>query len=255
MPLNLSEIKELLEIKAAYYNRPEFIASDPISVPHLFDKKEDIEIAGFLTATISWGQRKTIIANARKLMGAMDFAPYAFIMQAGEKDLAAVSQFTHRTFNPADCQYFLKSLQHIYQNHGGLEAAFNRSREKDILHRIVAFRDLFFELPGPERVEKHVADPRAGSPAKRINMFLRWMVRKDDRGVDFGIWDSIPPSQLMCPLDIHSGTVARKMGLIHRKQNDWKALEELMAHLINFDPKDPAKYDYALFGLGIFEGF
>jgi len=250
-----SEIRELLEIKADHYNQPEFIASDPVSIPHLFDRKEDIEIAGFLTATISWGQRTTIINNAKRLMEAMGLEPYAFLLQAGEKELAAASRFTHRTFNPSDCHYFLQSLQHIYYNHGGLEAAFNRGREKDILHRIVAFRKLFFALPGPDRVKKHVADPWAGSPAKRINMFLRWMVRQDGRGVDFGIWDSIPPSQLMCPLDIHSGRVARKLGLITRRQNDWKALEELMAHLRNFDPKDPAKYDYALFGLGIFEGF
>ena len=253
MELELKEIKQLLEFKHDLYNRIEFIEEDPVSVPHLFSLKEDIEISGFLTATISWGQRKTILNNAKQLLKQMDFSPFEFITGAGPNDINRFKTFTHRTFNGMDCEFFIQSLKNIYVNHGGLEKAF--SSADDIKSCIINFRNLFFSVPHPVRTQKHVADPGAGASAKRINMFLRWMVRKDMRGVDFGIWDSLKPSMLYCPLDLHTGNVARKLGLIRRKQNDWRALEELMFYLRQFDPDDPVKYDFALFGLGIYENF
>jgi uncharacterized protein (TIGR02757 family) len=249
-----TELKEFLDFKYDQYDQIRFIEGDPVSIPHRFAKKEDIEIAGFLTAAISWGQRKTIVINANKLMEAMDFSPHDFIINAGKEDLNTFKSFKHRTFNGTDCLFFLESLKNIYLNHGGLEKVFSNINP-EIKSSIVNFRKLFFSIPFPARTMKHIADPQAGASAKRINMYLRWMVRKDERGVDFGIWKNISPSQLYCPLDLHTGNVSRKLGLIARKQNDWKALEELMVHLRAFDPEDPVKYDYALFGLGIFEKF
>jgi uncharacterized protein (TIGR02757 family) len=254
--MNIShEIIDLLEVKSAYYNRPDFIETDPISIPHGFTKKEDIEISGFLTATISWGQRKTIIRNANQLMRLMEFSPYEFIMNSNEIDWKALAEFKHRTFSGIDCQYFIKSIRNIYLYHGGLESAFRPGSSGNICHCITAFRETFFEIPGPARTKKHIADPVSGASAKRMNMFLRWMVRKDERGVDFGIWNNILPSELFCPLDVHSGNVARKLGLLKRKQNDWKAVEELTSVLREIDPEDPVRYDFALFGLGVFEKF
>jgi len=247
-------IKELLDHKVVLYNNASFIQGDPISIPHQFQKKEDIEIAGFLTAMISWGQRRTIVENASRLMHLMDFDPFEFILGFEEQDLLRIAPFRHRTFNATDCLFFIRSLKNIYQNHGGLERAFS-CPDQDIKQAIINFRRTFFSIPFPERTRKHIADPLSGAPAKRINMFLRWMVRQDNKGVDFGIWPSVRPSQLYCPLDLHTGNVARKLGLITRKQNDWKALEELMTHLRSFDPEDPVKYDFALFGLGIYERF
>jgi len=252
---DFSLVRELLEHKYDIYNRPEFIEGDPISVPHLFSLKEDIEIAGFLTAILSWGLRKTILKSADQLLKIMDYCPYDFITQAGESDFHALKSFHHRTFNGSDCIFFMHSLRNIYQKHGGLEQAFKPPENENVKTSIVNFRNIFFSIPFPARTSKHIADPSAGASAKRINMFLRWMVRKDGRGVDFGIWDMLRPSQLYCPLDIHTGNVARKLGLITRKQNDWKALEELMTYLRAFDPADPVKYDFALFGLGIYENF
>jgi uncharacterized protein (TIGR02757 family) len=249
------EIREWLELKAAYYNRPEFIESDPISIPHRFSLKEDIEIAGFLTAMISWGQRKTIINNAYKLIQMMGLAPYDYIIHAGDREIGALSGFKHRTFNGEDCIFFMHSLKNIYHKYGGLEKAFNLSESTDVYTRIIHFRRAFFGMESLPRTGKHIADPSRGASAKRINMFLRWMVRKDGHGVDFGIWDSIPMKDLMCPLDTHSGTVARKLGLLHRKQNDWKAVEELTDKLRLLDPHDPVRYDFALFGMGVFEKF
>jgi uncharacterized protein (TIGR02757 family) len=252
---DIIQIKELLDLKYDIYNRVGFIEGDPVSIPHLFSLKEDIEIAGFLTAIISWGQRKTILTNANRLMEIMDSSPYDYIIHADENDLKAFESFKHRTFNGTDCIFFIRSLKNIYLNNGGLEQSFITRDNEDIRHSIANFREIFFSIPFPGRTGKHIADPSSGASAKRINMFLRWMVRKDDRGVDFGIWDSIRPSQLYCPLDVHTGNVARKLGLITRRQNDWIALEELMVHLRAFDPEDPVKYDFALFGLGIFEKF
>jgi uncharacterized protein (TIGR02757 family) len=249
------QVKELLDQKYLVYCQNGFIADDPISIPHLFSRKEDIEIASFLTATISWGQRATILKSARHLLKLLDYSPYEFTLQAGKNELRMLELFRHRTFNGTDCKFFVESLKNIYVNHGGLEKAFNKPGNDEIKSSIMHFRDIFFSIPFPARTMKHIADPSAGASAKRINMFLRWMVRTDENGVDFGIWKSISPAQLYCPLDIHTGNVARKLGLISRKQNDWKALEELMVHLRYFDPLDPVKYDFALFGLGIFEKF
>lgn len=258
--MSSAELHEFLDLKVEQYNTPVFIESDPICIPHLFTKKEDIEIAGFLTATIAWGQRKTIINNARKLMQWMDDDPHQFILNFTENDIKPFKKFAHRTFNGVDCIYFLHSLRNIYTNHHGLENAFTPSplgegRGEGIKKTIVAFRKIFLELPHPTRVAKHVSNPEENSAAKRINMYLRWMVRNDGKGVDFGIWKNIQPAQLNCPLDVHSGNVARKLGVLTRKQNDWKAVEELTHVLRKLDPNDPVKYDFALFGLGVFEGF
>jgi uncharacterized protein (TIGR02757 family) len=249
------QVKNLLDQKYRDYCREDFIPGDPVSIPHLFDRKEDIEIAGLLTATISWGQRGTILQNARQLMNFMDYSPYEFIMGSEEIDFKELKTFRHRTFNGTDCLFFINSIRNIYLHHGGLEEVFRSGNNEDIKASIVNFRNTFLSIPYPLRTAKHVADPSAGASAKRLNMFLRWMVRKEDEGVDFGLWKSVSPANLYCPLDIHTGNVARKLGLISRKQNDWKALEELMVHLRAFDPEDPVKYDFALFGLGIFEKF
>lgn len=254
--LNSSQLKDFLDIKVEQYNNRSFIETDPIQIPHLFSQKEDIEIAGFLTATIAWGNRKSIITNAKKLMLLLDNAPYDFVLHHQETDLKSFGSFVHRTFNGTDCVQFIKSLQHMYQNHGGIEAVFSKYGDTQSLQKSISkFKTIFFEIQHLKRTQKHVSDPLKNSAAKRINMFLRWMVRSDSKGVDFGIWKQIAPSQLSCPLDVHSGNVARKLGLLERKQNDAKALFELDKHLRKLDPKDPVKYDFALFGLGAFEGF
>ena len=254
--MNASELKDFLDAKVTQYNNPSFIESDPIQIPHQFCLKEDIEIAGFLTATISWGNRKSIINNAKRLMELLDNSPFDFVMNHQETDLEKLRPFVHRTFNGDDAVQFIKSLQHIYKNHNGLETAFAKHAETDSLQNAISkFKTTFFENDYLQRTQKHVSDPLKNSAAKRINMFLRWMVRNDNAGVDFGIWQTLSPSQLSCPLDVHSGNVARKLGLLNRKQNDGKALLELDAALKNLDPNDPVKYDFALFGLGVFEGF
>lgn len=254
--MNKAQLKEFLDEKVILYNNPDFIESDPIQIPHLFTLKEDIEIAGFLVATIAWGNRKSIINNGHRLMDIMGNSPYDFIMNLNEDDSEKLYGFVHRTFNSDDLFYFLKSLQNIYNNHGGLERVFAKYSEEDSVQTAIhQFKKVFFELPHLPRTQKHVSDPLKNSAAKRINMFLRWMVRNDNAGVDFGIWNSISPSQLSCPLDVHSGNVARKLKLLKRKQNDGKALAELDASLRKLDPKDPVKYDFALFGLGVFEQF
>ncbi len=253
--MNKSELKSFLNEKVDEYNNPQFIDSDPIQIPHQFSLKEDIEIAGFLSATIAWGRRDMIIRNAQKMMQIMGNSPYDFVMSYKESS-EQIEAFKHRTFNGLDFDFFIKSLQNIYKNHEGLEAVFasfpDKKSNKLAIHN---FKKVFFEIPFQQRTTKHVSDPMKGSAAKRINMYLRWMVRDDNRGVDFGIWKSISPSVLSCPLDVHSGNVARKLGLLTRKQNDWKALEELDKALKKLDPADPVKYDFALFGLGVFEGF
>ncbi|GAB1858263.1 TIGR02757 family protein [Flavobacteriaceae bacterium MHTCC 0001] len=250
------ELKDFLDAKVAQYNNPKFIESDPIQIPHQFSKKEDIEISGFLTATIAWGNRKSIINNAKRLMLLLDNAPFDFIMHHSTSDLEKLNPFVHRTFNGTDCKQFIKSLQHIYINYGGLERIFaTYAKANSLQDAISKFKTHFFEIEHLERTKKHVSDPLKNSAAKRINMFLRWMARQDNTGVDFGIWKSISPSQLSCPLDVHSGNVARKLGLLKRKQNDAKALLELDKNLRRLDKNDPVKYDFALFGLGVFEGF
>lgn len=249
-------MKSFLDEKADLYNNPNFIESDPIQIPHLFSLKEDIEIAGFLSATIAWGNRTMIIRNSHKMMDLMGNAPYDFVMSHSENDLEKLENFVHRTFNGQDFSTFIGGLKHIYQNYGGLENAFSNNLKDDNLQNgISEFRKLFFEIEHQNRTQKHVSDPLKNSAAKRINMFLRWMVRDDNKGVDLGIWKSISPALLSCPLDVHSGNVARKLGLLTRTQNDAKALGELDAQLRKFDPNDPVKYDFALFGLGVFEKF
>jgi len=252
----LSDLKDFLEEKVALYNRPQFIESDPVSIPHLFERKEDIELAGFLAATIAWGNRKMIVQNANRIMAMMGNSPYDFIMHHDDRQLERLEGFVHRTFNQTDLFYFIKALRNIYLTKGGLETVFAAAvTETSTQPAIAHFKTEFFSLSAPQRTHKHVSDPAKGSAAKRINMFLRWMVRNDGCGVDFGIWKSILPSQLSCPLDVHSGNVARKLGLLTRSQNDARAVEELDISLRMMDREDPVKYDFALFGLGVFEKF
>lgn len=255
MELLHQELFDFLEAKYEQYNRPEFIETDPISVPHRFTRKEDIEIAAFLTATISWGSRQSILKDAENLIKMMDQSPYEFILNSDNTEKKRFKSYYHRTFNGEDCIFFLESLENIYRNHQGLEPLFIIDKGTGIREVLCRFRSIFLETGHPRRSEKHIADPCRGASAKRLLMFLRWMVRKDNRGVDFGLWGKIPSSILMCPLDVHSGNVARKLGLLKRKQNDWRSVEELTASLRQFDPDDPVKYDFALFGLGIFEHF
>ena len=254
--MNKAELKEFLDAKVLQYNNLEFIETDPVQIPHLFSKKEDIEIAGFLAATISWGNRKSILKNCHKMMDLLDQSPYDFVMNHKDSDLERLDGFVHRTFNSIDFITFIKGLQYIYNNHNGIEAVFLKHAEKQSLQKSIhEFKKAFFEIEHLKRTEKHISDPLNKSAAKRINMYLRWMVRNDKNSVDLGIWKSLNTSQLSCPLDVHSGNVARKLGLLTRKQNDAKALAELDASLRKLDPKDPVKYDFALFGLGVFEGF
>ena len=251
-----AELKEFLDEKVIQYNNSKFIESDPIQIPHQFTLKEDIEISGFLTATIAWGNRKSIINNAKKMMELLDDSPYDFVMNHKEHNLEKLQTFAHRTVNGCDLIQFIKSLQNIYLNHGGLENLFDANADKNSLQiSISKFKSIFFEIEHLPRSKKHVSDPLKGSAAKRINMFLRWMIRNDNTGVDFGIWKKLSPSLLSCPLDVHSGNVARRLGLLKRKQNDAKALDELDKSLRKLDANDPVKYDFALFGLGVFEKF
>ncbi len=252
----LEEIKELLEEKYRKFAREDFIENDPVCIPHLFEQKENIEIAGFLSASIAWGQRGTIIKNASRLVQLMHFDPYKYVMHLDDEDLQPLATFCHRTFNATDLVFFLRSLSNIYRNHGGLEAVFMHGykQNQSIKEALSYFRKVFFELPHEKRTEKHLANVETGSSAKRLNMYLRWMVRKDSSEVDFGIWKGISPSDLYLPLDIHTGNVARALGLLNRKQNDWKAVEEVTSQLRKLHPADPVKYDFALFGMGIIEG-
>ncbi|NDI98790.1 TIGR02757 family protein [Flavobacterium sp. LaA7.5] len=254
--MNANELKDFLNEKVLLYNKRDFIESDPIQIPHIFTQKEDIEIAGFLAATIAWGNRKMIINNSHRMIELMGNSPYDFVMNHKEHHLESLEGFVHRTFNGADFTTFIKALQNIYTQHNGLEAVFAKNIENNSLQKSIhEFKKVFFEVAHLPRTQKHVSDPLNGSAAKRINMFLRWMVRNDTTGVDLGIWKSISPAALSCPLDVHSGNVARKLGILTRKQNDAKALGELDAQLRLMDATDPVKYDFALFGLGVFEKF
>ena len=256
MKLKKAELKEFLDEKVELYNRPAFIEHDPISIPHRYSKKEDIEISGFLAATIAWGNRKMILRNAGRIMALLDDSPFDFTMNSDEQDIERIEGFVHRTFNSTDLIYFLKALQNIYRDKGGLETIFKTYQTSDSLQPAIhELHKIFFELPYEKRTERHVSDPYKGSAAKKLNMYLRWMIRKDDRGVDFGLWKSIPPSVLSCPLDLHSGNVARKLGILSRKQNDAKAVSELDKVLRKMDKDDPVKYDFALFGLGAIDKF
>ncbi len=247
------KVKVLLDKLHDRYNRPEFVVADPISVPHLFEKQKDIEIAGFLAATIAWGNRKAIVNSARKMVGLMDDRPYEFVMQATDNELVSVTKFVHRTFNGGDFRSFILSLRHFYDKFGSMGSFFETeyALEGDLRPIISKFRREFFAPEHEKRCEKHLSSIDRGAACKRINMFLRWMVRADDRGVDFGLWRSIPASALWLPLDVHSAATARSLGLLTRRQNDWRAVEEVTARLREFDPADPVKYDFALFGAGI----
>jgi uncharacterized protein (TIGR02757 family) len=246
--MDKATLKEFLDEKATFYNTPQFIEHDPIQIPHLFTKKEDIEITAFIMATLAWGNRISIINNGHKLVKIMGNDPYEFIQNY--KTPKKLIPFVHRTFNAVDLDFFFRALQNVYTQ-GGFEQAFSTCAEiPGMKGRISNFRNVFLETPHDKRSEKHISNPLKGSAAKRINMFLRWMVRKDACGVDFGIWDSIPMSELYIPLDVHTGNIARKLDLLTRDKNDWQALEELQAQLREFDPLDPVKYDFALFGIG-----
>lgn len=265
--MSFEELREFLNEKVTQYQRPEFLEEDPIQIPHRFQQKEDIEISGLLTATIAWGNRKSILRSATTMMALLDNSPYQFCLDASDKEIAGLTGFVHRTFNGEDLSCFVLALREIYSRHNGLESLFSEgfnsnrtaSKPKQALGpaalAISHARSLFFASDHPLRSEKHFADPLRGSAAKRLNMFLRWMVRPADAGVDFGLWKEISPSQLSCPLDVHSGNVARSLGLLKRKQNDARAVFELDTNLKELDPLDPVRYDFALFGLGVYEGF
>lgn len=236
------------------YHKKDFIQDDPIQIPHEYALRQDIEITAFWTAILSWGQRKTIIRKSKELFAMMDHAPYEFVMQHKEEDLKPFAGFKHRTFQPTDTLYFIHFLRQFYQKHDSLEEAFTAHCPKgdSVRDMLVGFHDLFFDDSlAPKRSRKHIATPARKSTCKRLNMFLRWMVRKDEQGVDFGLWEKIPASALLMPLDVHVRRVAQALNLLHRKQNDFQAVEELTAQMRLLDPEDPVKYDFALFGLGL----
>lgn len=250
--MNFIELKEYLDFKAKHYENPVFLESDPLKLVHLFSKKEDKEIIGLLIATIAWGNRKSIISNGEKLIKLLENKPFDFVLNYN--DSKKIEDFVHRTFNAQDLDFFIRSLQNIYLYHGGLEAAFKTHLEYEgIKGRILNFRELFLSVDHDKRSEKHISNPFQNSACKRLNMFLRWMVRPTTKGVDLGIWKSIPTSELYLPLDVHTSRNARILGLLTRNQDDWKALEEIMETLRKMDSIDPVKYDFALFGIGVNE--
>lgn len=253
----IKELKEFLDEKVKQFNQPGFIENDPISIPHRFKKKQDIEIAALFAAVLAWGQRKTIINKCSELLAMMDNDPHAFVLNHQERDLKVLAQFKHRTFNETDTLYFVEFLKSHYQHHTSLESLFSvPASEQTIEKGLIQFHQQFFSLPeAPARTKKHISTPERGSTCKRLSMLLRWMVRDDKQGVDFGIWKTIQPSQLVCPCDLHVDRVARQLKLIKRKQTDWQTALELTEALRVLDATDPVKYDFALFGLGIEEGW
>lgn len=252
-------LRGFLEKKTAEFNQPSFVRLDPVSVPHLFTKKQDIEISGLFAAIFSWGNRPTIIRKSIELMELMDRSPHDFCLNHQPRDLEKMLAFKHRTFTATDLLYFIDFFRLHYLRHDSLETAFSQwmdPGDSNTERALAGFHQYFFSMPDvPVRTRKHVASPASGSACKRLNMFLRWMVRKDKKGIDFGIWQKIRPSQLVCPLDVHVARVSRKLHLLKRKQTDWKAAVELTGRLKEFDPEDPVKYDLALFGLGVMEKF
>ena len=250
--MTFSELKDFLDEKADFYNAPEFIDNDPVQIPHRFSLKQDIEITGFLTATISWGTRKSIINDAEKMLTFMEHSPYDFVCNVSVKELESLkNRSIHRTFNGEDFREFILNLKRIYHNNDSLESLFSiQGNETNFYHSLERFRQIFIGN-AQHRSHKHVSSTYKNSSAKRLMMFLRWMVRKDRKGVDFGLWENIDPKSLSIPLDVHTGNISRKLSLIQRKQNDWKTVEELDSAIRKFDSADPAKYDFALFGLGV----
>lgn len=251
-------IKKLLDEKLRLYNKTSFIEKDPVSIPHMFTLKQDREISGLFAAVLAWGNRTSIINNCKKLMSWMDNKPYDFILHHKDTDLKPFIHFAHRTFNATDLLYFIHFLQYHYNNHETLEDAFvpgKKYNHENVEQALIHFHNYFFSIEHPERTCKHISTPARKSACKRINMYLRWMVRKDSHGVDFGIWNKIKPAQLICPLDVHVARVAHRLGLLDNNQSNWANATKLTAHLKQFNPKDPAVYDYALFGLGVMERF
>lgn len=255
--MNENNLKELLDKQVKIYNQPSFLSDDPVSIPHLFSKKQDIEIAGFFAAIFSWGNRTTIINKSRELLHLMDNEPYEFCLNHDKAGLKRLVGFRHRTFNTTDLLYFVEFLKQHYSENSSLENAFVKTMHKNddtVENGLVGFYNYFFSLTDyPERTKKHIASPAKNASCKRLNMFLRWMVRKDNQGVDFGIWKKISPAQLVIPMDVHVIKVARRLGILERKQTDWKAALALTYYLRTLDIKDPVKYDFALFGTGIKE--
>lgn len=279
--MDFLDLKNFLDVKVEKYNRPDFIENDPICIPHLFTQKQDIEIVGFFAAVLAWGQRKTIINKCKELLNRMDNAPYDFVLNHSDNDLKRLLNFKHRTFNDTDLLYFIAFFKSHYSNYNSLEKAFIPNEEIcfagdmksvsvdlevvysstvcvsaqlnfNIEQALNHFRNYFFSLQDfPHRTKKHISSPKQKSTCKRLNMFLRWMVRKDDMGVDFGIWSTLKPADLICPCDVHVDRVGRLLGLINRKQTDWQTAIELTQNLKAFDSLDPVKYDFALFGLGV----
>ncbi|QEH39854.1 TIGR02757 family protein [Chitinophaga sp. XS-30] len=252
------QLKDFLDAKAAYYNQPAFVAGDPVSIPHRYSRLQDIEIAALFAAILAWGNRTTIINKCTELMELFDNAPYDFILNHQAQDRMRLMGFKHRTFNGLDLMYFVEFLQHYYSNVTSLEFAFSGHMDEtdiDTEKALTGFHQMFFSLEHPERTRKHVSSPEGNSACKRLNMFLRWMVRKDENGVDFGLWKYILPSQLICPMDVHVSRVAARLGLIEKAEANWKTARELTAVLRELDPEDPVKYDYALFGLGVIEKY
>lgn len=256
--VSMQELKGLLDEKVAVYNQPAFIEKDPVCVPHRFSKKQDIEISGLFAAVLAWGNRTTIINSCNKIMGWMDDAPYDFVLHHKETDLKRFLHFAHRTFNATDLLYFIELLHYHYINNDSLETAFTGGQlytGANVRQALVNFHNYFFSIEHPERTRKHIATPERNSACKRLNMYLRWMVRKDDAGVDFGIWNNIAAAQLICPLDVHVARVAHRLGLLPDNKADWKNAAALTDILKEMNSEDPAIYDYALFGLGVAERF
>ena len=253
--MNKNQLKEFLDKKVDQYNQPSFIKDDPISIPHLFTKQQDIEIAAFFASIFAWGNRTTIIQKSKELMHLMQMQPYEFCITKNPERLKQLLPFKHRTFKTTDLLYFIEFLQHHYSKHSSLETAFTMHGDT-VEQMLTGFHHYFFSLEDvPPRTRKHISTPEKKSTCKRLNMFLRWMVRKDNKGVDFGIWKKISPSQLICPIDLHVARVSRHFNLLKRKQTDWQAALELTSNLREFDKDDPVKYDFALFALGVAEKF
>lgn len=254
---NLIELREFLDERVLRYERPEFIKDDPVLVPHRYTHRPDIEIAGLFAAVLAWGQRPVILRNAGEILRRMDGKPHEFVLHHSLQDLRQLEGFLHRTFNDTDLLYFVHFLQHWYRQHDSLESLFTPvTGASDITSGLIRFHQTFFSLPdAPRRTQKHIATPARNSACKRINMYLRWMVRSSRGGVDFGLWKSIRTDQLICPIDLHVERVARKLGLIRAKAMNWKTAVALTEKLKQLDPLDPVKYDYALFGLGVVENY